>query len=455
MSADDDTFEIDIYGDDQPEQEPIKDEPIKDELQQEPAQGYDGTNDAVKPEPQANGNGNGTQHTLKQDPGASTTPAPQGTKRKAPDTETDPSAQDHYTAEEDANYVAQAPADTRPIDPNAQPALKLADLHWWTTEEDVRGLCARAGAEEELHDIAFGEHKINGKSKGEVYLEFASLQAATAVKRAVEAASRVKEESSGVRRAPFTVAFTGVGNPFKTATAAGGSGGGKRDFGGVSGGGRGGAYNSFGNRGGNGGGGGFGGRGNYNNNRGGGGAGYNNTNNGNNNMMQTRPTPQAGWGMNGGMGGNGGMAAANGGMAGNGAMGGYAAGFNNPMMAGAAGFGGMNMGYGNMGRGGGGGGMMNNMGMMGRGGFGGMGGMGGMGMNMGGMMGGVRGGGNGNGNSGMMGGRGGWAGGGAGAGGAGFQQGGYGGGGTGGGYAAGSMSPQGQGQGGNKRAKME
>ncbi|KAK5117454.1 hypothetical protein LTR85_008839 [Meristemomyces frigidus] len=407
MSADNDTFEIDIYGDDQPEQEPVKSQP-----QQENGHGYDGTNDRVKPEPKAETSGDSTQQDGKQQPAASATPTQQGVKRKASDDG------DNYKEEYDAEDGYGQYVDNRPVDQGAMPSLKLADLHWWTTEEDVRGFCARAGAEEELHEISFGEHKINGKSKGEVYLEFASPQAATAVKREIEAASQIKGES-GVRKTPLTAYFTPVGNPFKTTAG----GGGKKDFSQNSS--RGGAYNSFNNRGG-GGGGGFAGRGNYNNNNRGG-AGFNN----NNNMMQNRPQQQAGWGMNAGMG-------ANGGMGGNGAMGGYG-GFTNPMMAGA-GFGAMNMGYGNMGRGG----MMNNMGMMGRGGFGGM----GMGnMNMGGMMGAGRGG------NAMMGGggRGGWGGGAAG--GAGFQQGGYGGGGGGGGYAAGSMSPQGQG--GNKRAKME
>ena len=382
MSADDDTFEIDIYGDDQLEQEPVKEE----------------THDDAKAGPV--GGDNTDQQTANQEPSASATPAIQAQKRKASDMEEEEFKQEHGAEGSYDDYV-----DNRPLDPGAMPSLKLADLHWWTTEEDVRGFCAQAGAEEELHEVCFGEHKINGKSKGEAYLEFSSPQAATAVKREIEAASQVKEES-GVRRTPFTAYFTPVGNPYKTSAGAGS----KKDFSQQNGS-QSGAYNSFPNSRGRGGG--FGGRGNFNQSRGGGGF-----NNNNNNMMQNRTNQQAGWGMNN-MGGN---------------MGGYSM---NPMMAG--GFGNMNMGYGNMGRGG----MMNNMGAMmgGRGGYGGM----GMGnMNMGGMMG-SRGG------SGMMGGggRGGWGGGAGGAGG--FQQG------YGGGFGAGGggMQQQGQAAQGNKRMRTE
>lgn len=357
MSADDDTFEIDIYGDDQPEQPPVKEEPAQDstakaELKTEPNETP--APDDIKPEPN----------------GSVTSSAQQGTKRKVPDDEQEIKQEHGQQEQYEEDYV-----DNRPVDPGAMPALKLADLHWWTTEEDVRALCVRAEAEEELHELSFGEHKINGKSKGEAYLEFTSPQAATAVKREVDAANE-PQEGSGVRKVPFTAYFTPLGNPFKTGAGAGN----KKDayMSTSAGGGRGGAYNNF-NRGG----GGFGGRGNFGG-RGGGGGGFNN-NNANNPMM------------GGGRGGGGWM--------------------NNPMAAG--GFGNMNPMMNMMGAMMGGRGGMNMMG--GRGGMNMMGGMGGM--NMGNMMGG-------GGRGGMMGGggRGGWGGGGGN-----FQQGGFGGG-AGGGY---------------------
>jgi hypothetical protein len=56
--------------------------------------------------------------------------------------------------------------DDRPYDPNATSALYIADLHWWTTDDDIRGWMNESGCEAELKEITFSEHKVNGKSKG-------------------------------------------------------------------------------------------------------------------------------------------------------------------------------------------------------------------------------------------------------------------------------------------------
>lgn len=130
--------------------------------------------------------------------------------------------------------------DDRPIDQNAALALLITDLHWWITEDDVRGWANQAGCEEELKDLGFNEHKVNGKSKGyvypivallvsvlwlvdtypnqhpsfnrQVYIEFSSLQASTAVKRVVELSMQDKQPGK-----KFTTSYHHMaGNPYRT-----------------------------------------------------------------------------------------------------------------------------------------------------------------------------------------------------------------------------------------------
>ena len=57
-------------------------------------------------------------------------------------------------------------SDDRPIDLGATSALFISDLHWWTTDDDIRGWVNQSECEDELRDITFSEHKVNGKSKG-------------------------------------------------------------------------------------------------------------------------------------------------------------------------------------------------------------------------------------------------------------------------------------------------
>jgi hypothetical protein len=57
-------------------------------------------------------------------------------------------------------------SDERPIDPGATTAIMVSELSWWITDDDIRGWIAAVKCEEELKDITFSEHKVNGKSKG-------------------------------------------------------------------------------------------------------------------------------------------------------------------------------------------------------------------------------------------------------------------------------------------------
>ena len=56
--------------------------------------------------------------------------------------------------------------DDRPVDVGATSALMISELHWWVTDDDVRGWANQTECEDELDEVTFSEHKINGKSKG-------------------------------------------------------------------------------------------------------------------------------------------------------------------------------------------------------------------------------------------------------------------------------------------------
>ena len=60
--------------------------------------------------------------------------------------------------------------DDRFVDPSATTALFISELHWWVTDDDIRGWANQSQCEDELEDITFSEHKVNGKSKG--YISF-------------------------------------------------------------------------------------------------------------------------------------------------------------------------------------------------------------------------------------------------------------------------------------------
>ena len=58
--------------------------------------------------------------------------------------------------------------ESRLVDPDATKAAIIGDLQWWVTEDDIRGWARFCSTEHELVEITFNEHKVNGKCKGYV-----------------------------------------------------------------------------------------------------------------------------------------------------------------------------------------------------------------------------------------------------------------------------------------------
>ena len=146
MASEDDNFDIDIYGDggdNTNDQSDYKQDDL--ELELDAPQTSNVTSEsrgATQSQPQIEHtpSTNGTHAMPHQLPSAIETPAPHGIKRK--------------------DY------DDRPSDPDATTALLISDLFWWTTDDDIRGWVNQAQCEDELKDVTFSEHKVNGKSKG-------------------------------------------------------------------------------------------------------------------------------------------------------------------------------------------------------------------------------------------------------------------------------------------------
>jgi len=157
--ADDDNFDIDIYGDDS-------------------AQDYEGVNNQTEM-----AQDHSTTETLAGDAyegsGQDADPKVESSFSEAPAAADEQHQQISSTggsAHDQVQAPKQAPVqqgvkrkegpDDRPTDPGATAALQIQDLHWWVCEDDIRGWANQAGCEDELKEVTFNEHKVNGKSKG-------------------------------------------------------------------------------------------------------------------------------------------------------------------------------------------------------------------------------------------------------------------------------------------------
>ncbi|KAL4924870.1 RNA-binding protein [Aspergillus undulatus] len=203
MATEDDNFDIDIYGDgsgyNANDQGDYKQE---DDMKQEDT-------DLILDAPDHNqnsGNASTTDSgTIQEQP----TPATNGGSVTHSDTTNQQQMQKDTTPQQG---VKRKELDDRPVDPDATPALLISELHWWTTDDDIRGWVREAGCEDELKDVTFSEHKVNGKSKGQAFLEFTSLPASSASKHQIDSLT-----ATGQNGRKFVVHYTSPGpNPFRT-----------------------------------------------------------------------------------------------------------------------------------------------------------------------------------------------------------------------------------------------
>ncbi|OBT64520.1 hypothetical protein VE03_05346 [Pseudogymnoascus sp. 23342-1-I1] len=210
----DDDFDIDIYGDTNNEQETPSTPTVKDEEGDIKIDGAsnDDAEAANKPTEVEEEEQDTEYVDIKVESGNVGHPQEQRQQIKS----TDESGKDAL------NIPKQAPqqqgvkrkegSDERPIDAGATTALLISDLHWWNTDDDVRGWINQAQCEDELKEITFSEHKVNGKSKGQAYVEFSSQQAATAAKHKIDTFG---EGQQYVKKHVVTYSNPNV-NPFKT-----------------------------------------------------------------------------------------------------------------------------------------------------------------------------------------------------------------------------------------------
>ncbi|KAA6408296.1 MAG: hypothetical protein FRX48_08038 [Lasallia pustulata] len=211
MAAEEDNFDIDIYGDgreDYQQEEPADAEVKAQESSDLAAPSAEDriakTTESPDTLTQAPTNGDESHLDMKQEEGLEHT---SDVAQKI--ASTDESTQDPLLLPKQAPQTQglkrKDGSDDRPVDPGATNALFISDLQWWITDDDIRGWANQSQCEDELEDITFSEHKVNGKSKGQAYVVFKSPQAATAAKH------KIQSFGEGQQYKKLTVSFT---NPF-------------------------------------------------------------------------------------------------------------------------------------------------------------------------------------------------------------------------------------------------
>ncbi|KAJ9490397.1 hypothetical protein VN97_g2863 [Penicillium thymicola] len=201
MATDDDNFDIDIYGDGA--YSPNDDGGFKKEdselVLDAPENQPESSADTVK-----HGNASATQTQQVNNSAAPSAPQQHAPQQQAPQQQTL-----HHGLPAPPQGVKRKEYEDQSVDPDATTALLISELSWWTTDDDIRGWVNQAGVENQLKEVTFSEHKVNGKSKGQAFVEFSTAQAATATKHNIERNSGPARKHTAIYTSPHQ-------NPFKT-----------------------------------------------------------------------------------------------------------------------------------------------------------------------------------------------------------------------------------------------
>ena len=183
MANEEPDFDIDVYGDGEGEEEhhngenfhsgdysdfEYREENSNEQEDQGDQNGLSNNKDTtgeetdwLDGEPYTNGNGNGAEDSTDQ---TAAPTDPSTADQPAHPSQSQPQAEPQQGMKRKISIRTESPS--LPTDPGATTALLISDLHWWTTEDEIRGWSNSAGVESSLKDVSFSEHKVNGKSKG-------------------------------------------------------------------------------------------------------------------------------------------------------------------------------------------------------------------------------------------------------------------------------------------------
>ena len=160
MAAEEDNFDIDIYGDGGEEgPDEVPENRMKVEETPEQAVQPTETSSSAAGYSSANDQAAGLEKTGQEDNDVAQKIA--STDESGPDP-----VQLPKQAPQTQGLKRKDGVDDRYVDPGATTALFVSELHWWVNDDDVRGWANQSQCEDELEDITFSEHKVNGKSKG-------------------------------------------------------------------------------------------------------------------------------------------------------------------------------------------------------------------------------------------------------------------------------------------------